>query len=235
MSKRYEELGGTEIQRLFYSFAHMTVYGLGKALFRLKIEGAESVPQSGRAIIACWHLDSSDVLFVPAAVPERHVTVVGRRGVMESPVTGWLFKQWGAVTIDRPAKGESARRDTIDIIEQPLHEDRLLLLFNNGHRMPGWKPGQSKRGVAKFAQDTEADIYPAVVKGSDRLKERQVTVKFGSRLDHPTHRREHRDLMEQIAASQRELWDTIPHSHHYKDPQEFPEEFLKQLEFDNDD
>jgi 1-acyl-sn-glycerol-3-phosphate acyltransferase len=121
MPKRYEEIGDSEFDRYFYAASHAAVRGIGLALFKFRIEGAPYIPMDSAAIIGSNHIDGSDVVFVPTAVPNRHVSVIGRRGVMNP-----LFNRWGAVTIDRPEKGESLSREQLKIMQQPLLDGDLL-------------------------------------------------------------------------------------------------------------
>jgi 1-acyl-sn-glycerol-3-phosphate acyltransferase len=221
MAKPYEEIGKSEFDRLVYVVSHFAVLSLSKILLNLRVEGQDNIPEAGRAILAFNHLHAGDVIFVPSAIPDRHVTVVGRRGQMERPLIGPLFKRWGAITIDRPDENPSleAMRATLDAMRKPLDEGRLELVFGSGTRTPGKKPGISKRGVVSVAQQTKSPIIPGVIKGSDRLQEKSVVIKFGTSIGYPAGRRQHDEYLDLLLKEQTELFNSIPGSSYYAGPE----------------
>lgn len=217
----YEEIGNSEVARSFYAFSHLAVGGLSTLLLGLRTKGLENVPAQGRAVISCNHLHASDVLFVPSSIPHRHVTPVGRSAVMNKNIQGDIFRAWGAVTINRPAKGESFSLEGLYTMEAPLKENRLELIFDP-HRTPGAKPGLTPRGVLRVAQDTESPIIPTVIKGSDRLfKNWGVVISYGEPQPYPTHRKEHRELQHHLMEIKQEMFDEIPYTFEYGEPEEF--------------
>jgi 1-acyl-sn-glycerol-3-phosphate acyltransferase len=215
----YEEIGDSETVRAFYAASHAAVGGISKLVFNYRVEGAEHTQIDGPAIIACNHLHASDTVFVPTAVPYYHVTVLGREGVMSSPITGKLFELWGAIMIHRPAEGQVANRDDLPRIKAPLYNGQKELIFSEGTRTPGTRPGYPKRGIFQFSQETEAKIIPAVIKGSDRLLDGAgVIVKFSEAWDPPTNRRQHRAMQQNFMEHQQEMFDSIEYPFAYADP-----------------
>lgn len=70
-------------------------------------------------------------------------------------------------------------------------------------------------GIATAALETETDVYPAVIKGSDRLSDRQVTVMFSSSVGHPETFKERREFCKYVQEIQTEMFDSIPHPFNY--------------------
>lgn len=219
MAKKYEEIGSSEVDRLFYAFSHAAVRGVGLVSVLFRVEGAHHIPQDDGAIIASNHIDGTDILFGPAAVPKRHVTPIARRGIMEAPILGSIFERWGALTIDRPDGGENFARESVEMIEEVLNKGRLLWVFSSGTRTPGYWPGRSKRGVAMFARHSSKPTIPAAIKGTDRLSDQRVTVKFGARIKPPRNRAEDEEFLTRLMVTQQWLFNRIPHSYHYKNPE----------------
>lgn len=214
----YEEIGDNEMARSFYAFSHAAVSGVSAVIFGYRTEGAQNIPQDGPAILSCNHLHASDTVFVPSGIPNRHVVVVGRSGVMNKKIQGDLFKAWGAVTIKRPAKGERFSLEGLDLMKKAPDEGRLELVYDPT-RTAGHRPGLPPRGVLRVAQDTEAPIIPTVIKGSDRLfKNYGVIVKYGEPLPPPTHRREHREYQQHLMEVKQEMFDSIPYGFEYGEP-----------------
>lgn len=220
MPKKYEEIG-SETDRLIYASSHAAVKGLGRLLALFRVVGAEHLPKEGRGLIVCNHLNGSDVLFVPSAVPNRHVVVVGRRKYMEHPVYGPVFRRWGAVAVDvgKEMAGKEALRQAVETMKKPLFDGRLELVFGSPNtRTPGRKPGRMNSGVATAALETETDIYPAVIKGSDSLTDQRVTVMFSPSVGYPQSLKERREFGRHVQEIQTEMFDSIPHPYNYLPP-----------------
>lgn len=223
MSKKYGEIPTSEWDRRAYAALHAGVKIIGASLFGFRTEGAENIPDSGRCIIASTHLHASDVFFVPAAVPNRHVTVIGRRGQMQG-LQGKFFERFGAITIDRPEDNEGKpmfSRDQLLESEAKLEEDRLLLAFSGGTRTPNEPPKEVRRGVVLFARHTESIIIPTVIKNSEHLmrclllglpikKLGGVIVKFGEPIDPPEKPTEDKLVMARVLEAQREMYNSLP-------------------------
>lgn len=220
MSRKFEEHPGTEFDRRFYSASHATFTGLGRVIFGLRVEGAEHIPESGRVLVGFNHIDGLDTILAAIAMNRRHVTIYGRRKYMEMPVVGWAFRHWGAETIDRPGEGEAMHRDMLDVIKLPLTRDRASLMFVPGTRTPGMKPGWPKRGIAKFSEETKSPVIAGVLRGSDNLLKRRLTVKYSDSMDPARNRRDHERFMYDFMRVQRSLFDSIDDGLEYKDPLE---------------
>jgi 1-acyl-sn-glycerol-3-phosphate acyltransferase len=230
MRRRYEEIGNP-IDEVAYGATHFTVNSLAKALALYRAEGVDNLPSEGRGMLACHHLHGSDILFVPGAI-KRHLTVIGRRGIMEIPVLGDLFERWGAKTIDRPGDDEDisireAAGRAVTVMREALEDDRLVLAFSNGTREPGVAPGWPKAGLIKAAVEANAPIYPAVLKGSDRLSDQRVTLRVGLELGNsPTVLETRIRLM----LAQQSMFDDISHSsEHYQTADNIPRAIQSRL------
>lgn len=219
MSKRYEEIGDSEFDRRFYAFSHAAVNGLGRLLLNYRVEGTDHIPKQGRGIINFNHLAWPDVLFGPTAVPERHVSVAGRRKFMEMFLVSYLFKHWGAVIVDRGQEqpGREALAESVERMKEPLAAEKLLLTFASPNtRTPGVKPGRPV-GIDRVAMETQTNVMPAVVKGTDQLMKRLVVVKFGPSVGYPETPRDRRSWRRQLQETQLAMFDSIDHPGHYID------------------
>lgn len=219
MPKKYEEIG-SEADRLFYSLGHAGVKSLGKLAVLFNVKGADNLPPEGPGLIVCNHLHWTDVLFVPTAVPDRHVVVVARRKYMEIPVVGNIFRRWGAVAIDRGQEnpGREALLQSLETIKEPLNMGRLVLAFASPNtRTPGQKPGPTNGGIARAAYQAQSDVYAAVIKGSDRLSDQRVSVGFSAALGYPQtdKPKERQEFLRHIWEVQTDMFDKMPHPHNY--------------------
>ena len=184
--KSFSEIGE---HRLFYSACHHTVEFLGKTALGLKIEGVENVPSEGPALIAAKHNHWLDVLLIPVAVPDRHVSPLARASLFEHPALGKLFSWWDAIPLPRE-EFSSGGRETWREVEKRLSAGRLVPIFPEGTRTPG-RVGELKEGVARFAFRAQVPTIPVAARGANSLTEvlkRKATVAFGEAIDPPTDR-----------------------------------------------
>ncbi len=208
--------------RFVYEKSHRFFNKLGSFAFGLSAGGVENIPEEGGAILALNHLHFSDVLWVPAVVPDRAVVVIGRREKVYMPVIGAYLRWMGAKAIDRPKEGERASRDVIPTMVEPLEAGRLEVIYGSPNtRTPGIKPGFPTRGIFEAAERAQVPIVPGVVVGSDRLgsfRGAEVTVKFAPAMPYPQHRREHREMQYHLWGTQTELFESVPSvDGHYAD------------------
>ena len=73
-----------------YSVARAVLIPTFKFLWRLELEGAERIPDTGGAIFAPNHLSVLDHFVLGAALPRR-ITFVGKAEYMDSWKTKYLF------------------------------------------------------------------------------------------------------------------------------------------------
>ncbi len=149
--------------------------------FRLRITGAEHLPESGAAVITPNHKSFWDSFFVGAAT-RRHVRFMGKSELFE----GWqgaLLVRLGAFPVRR---GESDQ-DALDTARAILDQGGLLSLFPEGTRVREPNSlGEPRRGAARLAIEARAPVIPAAITGTDKLwfgpvpRPRRVQVAFGA-------------------------------------------------------
>lgn len=186
--KPFSEIGE---HRLFYSASYHTVKFIGKAALGLKVEGVENVPDEGAALIASKHNHWLDIFMLPVAIPDRHVSALGRASLFEHPILGRLFTMWDAIPLPRE-DFDVGGRETWREINKRLAAGRLVPIFPEGTRTPG-RVGELREGVARFAYRGNVPTIPAAVRGADSLGQalkRETTVAFGEAIDPPEDRSE---------------------------------------------
>lgn len=167
--------------RLLYAFVRATLVAFFRVWFRLRITGAEHLPESGPAVITPNHKSFWDSFFIGAAT-RRHLRFMGKSELFE----GWkgpLLVRLGAFPVRR---GESDE-DALDTARAVLDQGGLLSLFPEGTRVR--EPdslGLPRRGAARLAIEAGAPMVPAAITGTDRLwlgpvpRPRRVQVAFGA-------------------------------------------------------
>jgi 1-acyl-sn-glycerol-3-phosphate acyltransferase len=169
------------VSKPLYTVVRGLVVPFMRGYFRLRIEGAEQIPESGPAIVAPNHKSFWDSFFVGAAT-RRHVRFMGKAELFEGRL-GRTLVRLGAFPVKR---GESDA-EALETAREILRQGGLLALFPEGTRVrdPA-ELGSPRRGAARLALETGAPLVPAAITGTDQLflgpvpKPRRVQVAFGA-------------------------------------------------------
>jgi 1-acyl-sn-glycerol-3-phosphate acyltransferase len=162
-----------------YAIVRLIVGGFLRVWFRLRITGAEHVPQEGAAIVAPNHKSFWDSFFV-AMGTRRHVRFMAKTELIEGRA-GRLLVRLGAFPVRR---GE-ADADALETARAILRQGGLLALFPEGTRIRDPETlGTPRRGAGRLAIEMHVPLVPAAISGTERLflgpipKPRRVQVAF---------------------------------------------------------
>jgi len=150
--------------RLLYGIVRALLVPFFRFWFRLRIVGAEHIPESGAAVITPNHKSFWDSFFIGAATT-RHVRFMGKVELFEAPY-GPLLVALGAFPVRR-GQSDAVAHETARII---LDQGGLLSLFPEGTRVR--EPdelGAPHRGAARLAIEAGAPLVPAAITGTDHL------------------------------------------------------------------
>ncbi len=164
-----------------------------KVLFRPWSEGAESVPESGAAILVSNHLSFSDSIFLPLVLHRRatflaksdYFTGTGIKGML----TRLFFGGTGQVPIDR--SGGKASEAALNTGLRILREGHLLGLYPEGTRSHDGQLYRGKTGAARMALEAEVPVIPVAMiatfeaqpTGHILPRLRRIGVRYGRPLD----------------------------------------------------
>jgi 1-acyl-sn-glycerol-3-phosphate acyltransferase len=153
--------------------------------WRITVEGAHHIPESGGAIIAPNHISVLDSFFVPLTVGRR-MTYVGKSEYMDDWKTKYVFPAIGMIPIDR--SGGDASKRALDAAAGILEAGELFGIYPEGTRARDGKLHKGHTGVARLALRTECPIVPVGIIGTDDVQPpdarypkpfRRVHIRFG--------------------------------------------------------
>src|SRR5438552_18713542 len=75
--------------------------------FRVRVVGAENIPDEGAAILASNHVSFCDSIFLPMVL-RRRITFVAKAEYFDDPKTARFFRSVGHIPIRRPGGSASA-------------------------------------------------------------------------------------------------------------------------------
>ncbi|MEL6438593.1 MAG: lysophospholipid acyltransferase family protein [Cyanobacteria bacterium J06621_8] len=179
------------------SFASWTSYHLLKWLvvspflhtyFRIKIHGAEQVPQRGGLIVVSNHASYFDPPILSNCVG-RPVAFMAKEELFKVPVFKQAIQLYGAYPVKRSAADRSALRAAMTAIDSGW----IAAVFLQGTRSPDARITDPKLGAAWIAAQAQVPLLPVSIWGSEKIlskgssvpKTTPLTVRIGSIIDPP--------------------------------------------------
>lgn len=151
-----------------YPRLYQAVRGLARLLcrlyWRIEIEGAANVPETGPVILAPVHRSNVDFL-VATQVTRRKVFYMAKDTLWRYRRFG-QFLQWGGAF---PVHRQGADRLAVARSQTVLDNGGVLILFPEGTRRSGPVVDSLLEGAAFLAARTGAPIVPVGIGGSDAV------------------------------------------------------------------
>ena len=171
------------------SLGSAVLRGIARAIVRLRIEiDPASVRKEGPLILAANHASSADPVLMTVFLTKlmgRPVNWLGKRELVEFPLTGWAFRRAGIHPVDREAADLEAFRTAMRILEA----GQVLSVFPEGTRSHDGALQPVREGVGMLALRSGAPVMPVAVIDSDLMWPRgrllprwgkRVTVRYGT-------------------------------------------------------
>jgi len=130
------------------------------------VRGLGNVPREGRLIVAANHVSIVDPPLICTEINRiRFPRFLGKEELFRLGPLGAVFRGWGVIPLDRGRGDVRALRRAVEV----LRGDGCMVVFPEGTRSRGGRPGRPKPGVALLAREAGAPVLPARVRNTDRL------------------------------------------------------------------
>ena len=103
-----------------------------RALYRVRVIGAENLPAEGGCLLCSNHTSMRDVVVLAAALP-RQPRYMAKKELFKIPLLSQLIRALGAFPVDRGGADVSSIKKSIAMIEG----GEVVSLFPQGHRVKG--------------------------------------------------------------------------------------------------
>lgn len=134
-------------------------------LFRIRVTGRDTVPESG-AIFCANHSSWVDPLIIMVAVPRRsQLHVMAKAEIMTWPFVGWLARKCGVFGVERGHADIAAVRTALTYLKGREN----LLIFPEGTRMSTEDAAAAKSGIAMMAVRGGVPIVPIYLESNKKL------------------------------------------------------------------
>jgi 1-acyl-sn-glycerol-3-phosphate acyltransferase len=156
---------------------------IARAIVRIRFESdLATLPKDGSLIMAANHASSADPVLIGAFLNQilgRPLNWLGKRELVEFPLTGWAFRMAGIHPVDRDAADLEAFRTAMRI----LQAGHVLAVFPEGTRSHDGALQRVREGVGMLALRSGAKVLPVGVIDSDVLWPRgKLLPRFGKRV-----------------------------------------------------
>ena len=134
-------------------------------VFRMKVVGAENMPQEGPVLLCSNHLAKRDPVLL-GLCQKRQVFYMAKEELFRNKFLGGLFRMLGAFPVKRGTGGADALEDAYTLLE----ENGVVGVFIEGHRSKDGRLLKPKTGAALLAYKTKAPVVPVCITAGDGLQ-----------------------------------------------------------------
>jgi 1-acyl-sn-glycerol-3-phosphate acyltransferase len=159
------------LQRVVYRASRLLCLVISKAMFGLRIEGQEHIPETGAVIVAANHLSFLDPVIIGVAV-RRPLHFMAKEELFRFRPVGWLLRAYQAFPIGRRKADFQAIKQAVSL----LQGGEVVLIFPEGTRGDGKRLGPAKPGIGLIAARSRAPVVPAYHCGTERALPRGAWV-----------------------------------------------------------
>ena len=131
-------------------------------VFRMKVVGAENVPEEGPVLLCSNHLAKRDPVLL-GLTQKRQVFYMAKEELFRNKFLGALFRKLGAFPVKRGTGGEDALENAYEL----LGENAVVGVFIEGHRSKTGELLKPKTGAALLAYKTQAPVVPVCITAGD--------------------------------------------------------------------
>jgi 1-acyl-sn-glycerol-3-phosphate acyltransferase len=136
----------------------MMVWGLKKiCLVDYQVTGLENIPKDRVGIIMSKHQSTWETFYINYLF--NSPAIILKKQLLYVPFFGWGLATIEPIAINRNAKA-TAMEQIITQGQKCLDDDRWILIFPEGTRIPVGEIGQYRAGGARLATKTHAPILP---------------------------------------------------------------------------
>jgi 1-acyl-sn-glycerol-3-phosphate acyltransferase len=131
-------------------------------LFRIRVEGADNIPQTGGALLVSNHISYADAVLVGYTTP-RIVRFLMWQPIYKAPLFNYFFRVLRAIPIDAGSPKATVR--ALRAAHAELAGGELVAIFPEGSISRTGDVGTFERGFERILDSTDAPVIPMHVSG----------------------------------------------------------------------
>lgn len=165
MKKQYDRPNPFYLDLIRYTFGYgLTIFG-----FRVKLVGAEKIPQGTRFLVTANHTTAFDPLIVCHALKKYDLVFITKPENYKIPIIRRYMHACRHLPIDRddPRKAIKTINEAADMIASDVVS---IGIFPEGTRSKDGRTGEFKPGSYKIAQKAKCPVVLAAIKGGKNFR-----------------------------------------------------------------
>ncbi len=151
----------TVIPEFFYRFL---TWIASNTIYRVKVEGADRVPDEGPAVIVSNHVTYIDWILIAGAI-RRPVRLVMHHSFLRIPLMGRLCARAGVIPIASAKESPAILKAAMDRIAAELAAGQVVCLFPEGMLTRDGELCEFRRGIEQIVARTPAPVVPMALRG----------------------------------------------------------------------
>jgi 1-acyl-sn-glycerol-3-phosphate acyltransferase len=133
-------------------------------LYRIKVEGAQNVPDEGPAVLVCNHVSFMDPLLINAAV-RRPIRFVMYYKIFNIPVLRFIFRTAKAIPIASRKEDPELLERAFDEVDRALADGELVCIFPEGGLTRDGEIARFRPGVERILAGRAVPVIPIALRG----------------------------------------------------------------------
>ncbi len=148
-----------------------------RCIFRVQINGAQNIPDSGDCMICANHISMWDPVILYCFMPRR-IHFVAKQETKKVPVVGWILTKINCIFINRESVDLGAMRQSL----KTLSSGNVLGIFPTGTREKKNPNAEPKSGCALLAAKAGTRVVPIGINATYKPFSK-VIVNIGEAMD----------------------------------------------------
>lgn len=144
-----------------YGLLWILFNGLGRLLFRFRIEGSQHFPKTGGIIVAANHASYFDIPLLGCAIPRR-VFFLGRANLFPNRYLNWALQKLGWI----PLKTHRLDRKAFGQALSYLQAGKPVVIFPEGTRTEDGSLQIGKPGLGYLVAESQCQVIPVYISGT---------------------------------------------------------------------
>ncbi|HTA66588.1 MAG TPA: MFS transporter [Xanthomonadaceae bacterium] len=137
---------------------------LMNALYRLRVQGVENIPDEGPVLLVCNHVSYLDALLIGGAVP-RPARFVMYYKIFNTPGAGWMFRAAKAIPIAGAKEDAALMEKAFAEVDAALAAGEIVCIFPEGALTKDGQIAPFKSGVERILAARPVPVVPLALRG----------------------------------------------------------------------
>ena len=137
---------------------------LVKAVYRLRTEGIEHIPQEGAAVLVANHVSFVDAVVIMGASP-RPIRFVMDHRIFNTPLLGFIFRHCGAIPIASAKEDPALMEKAFAEVSTALNNGELVGIFPEGHITRDGELQAFRPGISRILAANPVPVVPMALSG----------------------------------------------------------------------